>query len=263
MYGNLATVLDKIPLKYLIKYANIILYNYSIHYKGGIAMLEGIASGGFSNQSASYAAAYQKYSANKTGEDETSIRQKIDNLTKQRENQQKKLENTTDEQEKEKLKQKIAQYDKQIQTLQTRLDNIQSSSTSAGKSAANVTKSGKNVDTFECQTCDQRKYQDDSDDSGVSFQTPTNVAPQAAESAVRGHEMEHVARNQAKADREGMKVVSQSVTINRQICTECGKSYVSGGVTRTAMKSDNSDMRFSAGLFDEESGKGKSLNAVA
>ena len=30
-------------------------------------------------------------------------------------------------------------------------------------------------DSFECQTCQNRKYQDGSDDSGVSFQTPTRV----------------------------------------------------------------------------------------
>ena len=225
-------------------------------------MLEGIASGGFSNQSASYAAAYQKYSANKTGEDETSIRQKIDKLTKQRDYQKQELAKTTDKEEKKKIEKKIAEFDKQIQTLNSRLTKVSQGNDTSAKSSSDTDKS-RNFDTFECQTCDQRKYQDKSDDSGVSFQTPTNVDPQAAESAVMGHEMEHVARNQAKADRDGMKVVSQSVTINRQICPECGKSYVSGGVTRTAMKSDNSDKRFSAGLFDEESGKGKSLNAVA
>ena len=54
-----------------------------------------------------------------------------------------------------------------------------------------------------------------------------------AASAVRGHEMEHVVREQAKAQREDRKVVSQSVTYRTAICPECGKSYVSGGTTRT------------------------------
>ena len=50
--------------------------------------------------------------------------------------------------------------------------------------------------------------------------------------------MEHVYREQAKADREGRKVVSQSVTMHTEICPECGKSYVSGGTTRTVTKAD-------------------------
>ena len=84
-----------------------------------------------------------------------------------------------------------------------------------------------------CETCEKRKYQDGSDDPGVSFKSPTQLNPQQAATAVRMHEQEHVVREQAKAEREGRKVVSQSVTINTDICPECGKPYVSGGVTRT------------------------------
>ena len=88
----------------------------------------------------------------------------------------------------------------------------------------------------ECQTCEKRKYQDGSDDMGVSFKTPTNVKPEQAASAVRGHEMEHVVREQAKAKREGREVVSQSVTMHTGICPECGKTYVSGGTTHTVTR---------------------------
>ena len=84
-----------------------------------------------------------------------------------------------------------------------------------------------------CQTCAKRKYQDASDDPGVSFQTPTRVNPGQAASAVRGHEQEHVVREQAKAAREDRRVVSQSVTLHTDICPECGRVYISGGVTRT------------------------------
>ncbi len=91
----------------------------------------------------------------------------------------------------------------------------------------------------ECQTCEQRKYQDGSDDSGVSYQTPTHIAPEQAASAVMGHEMEHVVRERAAADREDRKVVSQSVTMHTAICPECGKVYVSGGTTRTVTASDS------------------------
>lgn len=91
-----------------------------------------------------------------------------------------------------------------------------------------------------CQTCEKRKYQDGSDDMGVSFQTPTRVAPEAAASAVRGHEQEHVVREQAKAEREGRRVVSQDVILHTDICPECGRVYISGGTTRTVTAADSS-----------------------
>ena len=96
-----------------------------------------------------------------------------------------------------------------------------------GKSAQEVMEEG------ECQTCKERKYQDGSDDPGVSFKTPTQIAPEQAASAVRGHEQEHVVRERAKAQREDREVVSQSVTLHTAICPECGKAYISGGTTRT------------------------------
>ena len=89
------------------------------------------------------------------------------------------------------------------------------------------------VEEGKCQTCEKRKYQDGSDDMGVSFQTPTRVAPEMAASAVRGHENEHVVRERAKAEMEDRRVVSQSVTLHTDICPECGKVYISGGTTRT------------------------------
>lgn len=98
------------------------------------------------------------------------------------------------------------------------------------KSAQEVMEEG------ECQTCKERKYQDGSNDPGVSFKTPTNIAPEQAASAVRSHEQEHVAREQAKAQRENREVVSQSVTYHTAICPECGKVYVSGGTTRTSTR---------------------------
>ena len=97
----------------------------------------------------------------------------------------------------------------------------------------------KALEEGECQTCEQRKYQDGSDDMGVSYQTPTRIDPDQAPSAVRGHEMEHVVREQAKARREDRRVVSQSVTMHTAICPECGKAYVSGGTTRTVTKGNS------------------------
>ena len=89
------------------------------------------------------------------------------------------------------------------------------------------------VEDGECQTCEKRKYQDGSNDMGVSFKTPTRIAPEAAGAMVRSHEQEHVSRERAKAEREDRQVVSQSVTLHTDICPECGKVYISGGTTRT------------------------------
>ena len=90
-----------------------------------------------------------------------------------------------------------------------------------------------------CETCAKRKYQDGSDDPGVSFKFATKVDPKAAQAKVRGHEMEHVVRERAKAKMEGRKVVSQSVTYHTGICPECGKFYIAGGTTRTVTAADN------------------------
>ena len=92
------------------------------------------------------------------------------------------------------------------------------------------------MEEAECPTCAQRKYQDGSDDPGVSFKTAGHIDPDQAHAVVRGHEQEHVVREQAKAAREDRKVVSQSVTMHTAICPDCGRAYVSGGTTRTVTK---------------------------
>lgn len=88
-----------------------------------------------------------------------------------------------------------------------------------------------------CKTCEQRTYQDSSNDPGVSFKAPTHISPEAAASAVSAHEGEHVANEQASANSEGREVVYQSVTIYTASCPECGRSYVAGGETKTMTKS--------------------------
>lgn len=88
-----------------------------------------------------------------------------------------------------------------------------------------------------------RKYQDGSNDPGVSYKTPTKIAPGNAGAAVMSHEQEHVRNETAKATREDRQVVSQSVTLQTSTCTECGKSYVSGGTTRTVTKSNNDEKK--------------------
>ena len=110
----------------------------------------------------------------------------------------------------------------------------------------------------ECETCRKRRYQDDSDDSAVSFQVPTTMSPAAAKSRVRSHELEHVRREGIKARQEGKQIVSQTVRIMTNTCNECGRIYVSGGLTRTVTRVDMRDFHrmFMLG-FDgtDESGK--------
>lgn len=133
-----------------------------------------------------------------------------------------------------------------------------------GEPAVGAESAQKALEEGECQTCEKRKYQDGSDDPGVSFKTPTNIKPEQAASAVRGHEMEHVYREQAKAGREGRKVVSQSVTMHTEICPECGKSYVSGGTTRTVTKADTDNAAQQQARQNEEEQKTRTpFSAVA
>ena len=96
----------------------------------------------------------------------------------------------------------------------------------------------KRIGVKECKTCSERRYQDASNDPGVSFKSPTYINPATSGAVVSAHEQEHVQREQAKAQQEEREVISQSVRLFSSICPECGRSYVSGGetVTVTAAK---------------------------
>lgn len=172
------------------------------------------------------------------GDTGTNIQRKLTELKKQREEFDAAKNKVTD---KNALSNKIAALDRRISTLESRLEKLREQN-------------------GECQTCKNRKYQDGSDDPGVSFKTASKIAPEAAASAVRGHEMEHVYRNQAKAAREGREVVSQSVRLKTGICPECGKPYIVGGETRTVTKAKN-EPDYSVGT--EADPKGSLFDTVA
>lgn len=111
---------------------------------------------------------------------------------------------------------------------------------SGAEAAANGRRVGKqqgDYDTYQCQTCKNRKYQDGSNDLGVSFKTPTRLDPERAAYAIRSHEAEHVARAWAQAQREDKEIVSQSVSYRTAICPECGRTYMAGGTTKTVFRS--------------------------
>ena len=96
----------------------------------------------------------------------------------------------------------------------------------------------------------------------VSFQTPTRIDPAVVESQVRAHEMEHVGHEQARAEAEDKKVISQSVTLHTGICEECGRIYISGGTTKTVTKEDPQKQAFQ-GIFTDEVYKGNHVDMYA
>lgn len=113
-----------------------------------------------------------------------------------------------------------------------------------------------------CETCDNRKYVDISNDESVSFQIPTEISREQAAAKVRAHENEHIVNEKANAAESGRKVVSQSVTINTDVCPECGSTYVSGGKTKTVTaavperkSTDNEKPEKTLGLGNEKSEK--------
>lgn len=157
--------------------------------------------------------------------------------------------------EKSKLKIELTKYKTELSKLEKNSDDKENDQKTADMK--------RRFDSFECQTCKNRRYQDQSDDSGVSFQTASHIDPSAAYSAVRSHENEHVARNKTQAEQHGQKIAYQTVTINRAICPECGRSYVSGGVTHTVTKADNSAKYTVGDIKLEKDPVGSIVNVVA
>ena len=101
-------------------------------------------------------------------------------------------------------------------------------------------KPGMRSSPAECETCKNRKYIDGSDEN-VSFKSAAHISPEAAPSRVRGHEAEHVANAYKKASEGNGKVLQASVKIQTAICPECGRTYVSGGLTTTQIMYKNED----------------------
>ena len=112
----------------------------------------------------------------------------------------------------------------------------------------------------ECQTCKARKYKDGSDEM-VSFKSPSHISPNQAPQAVRAHEQEHVTNAYSEAATNNGKVLSATVSIRTAICPECGRSYVSGGTTRTQIKYYNEENPYQQDLIAVDGLKYKGMNA--
>lgn len=113
-----------------------------------------------------------------------------------------------------------------------------------------------------CQTCAKRKYQDGSNEN-VSFKAATHISPEAAGSAVRAHEGEHVSNAYTNAAQNNGKVISASVSIHTSVCPECGRTYVSGGTTSTKIKYPANPYDENKKTIQEEESKGKNIDYAA
>ena len=136
-----------------------------------------------------------------------------------------------------------------ITPYSNRANSIQDSPKTSETQAVHAKKVDKTDPNYECKTCENRKYQDGSNEQDVSFKSATKVSPEAAASAVRSHEQMHVKNAYQKAEKaENAKVVSANVSIHTSICPECGDTYVSGGTTRTQIKYSNEDNPYQKNL---------------
>lgn len=122
-----------------------------------------------------------------------------------------------------------------------------------------VKKPGKRSSPEDCETCSNRKYQDGSDEN-VSFKTASHISPESAGSRVRAHEGEHVSNAYKKAAQKDGKVLNASVAIHTSICPECGRTYVSGGVTNTMIKYSNEDNPYTKNQKQLDAAKFKGAN---
>ncbi len=114
----------------------------------------------------------------------------------------------------------------------------------------------------QCETCKERKYQDGSDEM-VSFKSASHISPEAAPSAVRAHEGEHVSNAYKKAAEDGGKVLQASVRLKMGICPECGRSFVSGGETNTKIEYPNENNPYMKNQKERDRGLLSGMNFSA
>lgn len=132
----------------------------------------------------------------------------------------------------------------------------------SGRTEETTKKAGRRSSPAECETCKNRKYVDGSNENDVSFKTPTHISPQAAPGAVASHEGMHVQNAYSKAAKEGGKVLQASVSIHTAVCPECGRVYVSGGTTTTAIATSTNPYKSEENALNKILNDGKSLNAA-
>ena len=116
----------------------------------------------------------------------------------------------------------------------------------------------------ECQTCKNRKYVDGSNESDVSFKTPSHISPESSAAMVMSHEQMHVSYARQEGSKENAELVSASVRLKMAVCPECGRSYVEGGVTNTTIKySESNPYERNRKLIEGSFLKGQYIDAYA
>ena len=130
-----------------------------------------------------------------------------------------------------------------------------------GDSKTNKDKEDEHSMEGECETCANRKYQDGSDEM-VSFKSATHISPDAAATAVRAHEGEHVSNAYDKAAKNDGEVINASVAIHTSVCPECGRTYVSGGTTTTTIRYNQDNYAKNSKSKDSTIIPGKEVDAL-
>ncbi len=116
----------------------------------------------------------------------------------------------------------------------------------------------------ECETCENRKYVDGSNENNVSFKTPGKISPEESYAKVSSHEREHVSNAIAKGSKPNAQLVSANVTLKMGVCPECGRSYVAGGTTRTQIKySEDNPYEKNRKNFEQDALLGMNFNETA
>lgn len=123
------------------------------------------------------------------------------------------------------------------------------------KLSASQIKAMKHSGQMKCETCSERKYQDGSNETDVSFKAPGHISPSASAATVMSHEREHVSNAFQSAGKNNGQVMAATVSLKHEICPECGRSYVSGGQTNTMIKyQKDSPYSMAAKSFDAANG---------
>lgn len=115
---------------------------------------------------------------------------------------------------------------------------VSNSSAVTSVSTDNTIDSSAKVKPVECQTCKARMYQDGSNEANVSFKTAGHIDPSQSYAKVMSHEQEHVSNARKKDASDSAQLLSATVSLKMSVCPECGRTYVSGGTTKTMMEYD-------------------------
>ncbi len=144
-------------------------------------------------------------------------------------------------------------------TAGTESDYGPGSASPIGEEEETESTTGHKSSPAECETCKNRKYQDGSNEM-VSFKAAGHIDPSNAASVVMSHEQEHVSNAYQKASLENGEVVRANVRLKTDVCPECGRTYISGGVTSTQIRYYNESNPYQKDMKASDAGKYRGAN---